>query len=146
MTKKYFITCEQLEEIEHYKNMFELYAEKIDALCQQEVADITVGFELGRLHYQLRETFINIMEFKTAIDIQNLKEEKESLDIIGSNLKCFQEIIEYYQERSDMKIIAPPSIEFKAGMEYILFDIEQILKKYGIITVPEKEKINENNN
>ena len=141
MTKKYFITCEQLEEIEHYKNMFELYAEKIDALCQQEVADITVGFELGRLHYQLRETFINIMEFKTAIDIQNLKEENEDFKI-----KCLQEIVEYYQERSDMKIIAPPSIEFKAGMEYILFDIEQILKKYGIITVPEKEKINENNN
>ena len=42
---------------------------------------------------------------------------------------CLKEIVEYYKEQSDMKCI---NRDWEGGKEYILFDIEQILKKYNI--------------
>ena len=74
---EYYITSEQLEDILHYKNMFELEAERINTLCKCERDDIEMGFELGKIHSQLRELFLSMIEFETTIQSQ-LIENKET--------------------------------------------------------------------
>lgn len=75
MEKKYFITTEQLDTIEHYKRMFELNAGYIQDLCSRERDDVVYGFELGKIHTHLRECFMEMMELEEEIIDQN-KEEK----------------------------------------------------------------------
>ena len=65
--ENYHITKEQLEQIEHYKLMFELNAELIKELCDCEKDDIVYGFELGKIHSNLRQCFINMMELESEI-------------------------------------------------------------------------------
>lgn len=74
MTKeqKYSITQEQLEQIEHYKRMFELNADLIKNLCAFEKDDIIYGFELGIIYYQLRNCFMEMMNLESEIRNQKL--------------------------------------------------------------------------
>ena len=72
MSKKIYITEEQLYTIEHYKRMFEVNAENIEKLCNGEKADIVYGFELGKIHSHLRECFLNMMDL-----FDEIKEQKE---------------------------------------------------------------------
>lgn len=72
--KKYLITQEQLEIIEHYKRMFESSAETVRELCNSEKDDIVYGFELGKMHSHLRDCFINMMELETEIRKQKASE------------------------------------------------------------------------
>ena len=65
--KQYKITQEQLEDIEHYKRMFELNAEYIKDLCSSEKDDIVYGFKLGEIHSNLRSCFIEMMELESDI-------------------------------------------------------------------------------
>lgn len=68
--KEYLITEEQLEKIEHFRRMFEVNAEIIQILCSEEKDDIVYGFELGKVHSDLRQCFINMMELESEIRIQ----------------------------------------------------------------------------
>ena len=46
MDKQYIISQEQLEDISHYKNMFEYHSNVIKYLCESEKDDIVYGFIL----------------------------------------------------------------------------------------------------
>lgn len=67
MKRTYIITQEQLEQIEHYKRMFELNANLVRDLCDSEKDDIVYGFELGKMHSHLRDCFIEMMELEDQI-------------------------------------------------------------------------------
>jgi hypothetical protein len=69
--KNYLITQEQIEKIEHYKRMFELNADLIKDLCNDEKDDIVYGFELGKIHSHLRDSFIHMMELEREIRNQS---------------------------------------------------------------------------
>lgn len=71
--KKYIITQEQLEIIEHYKLMFQLEAEKIKELCFSEKDDIVYGFELGKTYFNLMDCFMNMMILEEEIKQQIFK-------------------------------------------------------------------------
>lgn len=69
---KYFITQEQLEQIEHYKRMFELNADLIQDLCKSKRDSVVYGFELGKMHTHLRDYFVEMMELESEIRNQKL--------------------------------------------------------------------------
>jgi len=73
MSKKYFITQDQFDNISHFKRMFELHAESINDLCKTEKDDVVYGFELGKLHTYLRDNFIDMMNLESEIKKQELK-------------------------------------------------------------------------
>lgn len=64
---KYFITLEQFEQIRHYKRMFELNADLIKQLCENEKDDIVYGFELGQMHSHLRACFSEMFQIENEI-------------------------------------------------------------------------------
>jgi hypothetical protein len=70
MENKYLITQEQLETIEHYRNMFELNADYILDLCSGEKDDITYGFELGKIHSHLRDCYDKMIKLENLIRSQ----------------------------------------------------------------------------
>ena len=76
MERKYLITQEQLEAIEHYKRMFESNAERVECLCNGEKDDIVYGFELGKIHSHLRDCFIEMMELEGEIRNQKVVDVK----------------------------------------------------------------------
>ena len=65
--KQYLITQEQLEQIGHYKTMFEFNADLINHLCSSEKDDIVYGFELGKMHSHLRQCFMDMMQLEDEI-------------------------------------------------------------------------------
>jgi hypothetical protein len=65
--KGYIITQEQLEQIEHFKRMFEHNAELVNNLCNGEKDDIVYGFELGKMHSHIRQCFIDMMQLEHEI-------------------------------------------------------------------------------
>ena len=67
---KYYITEQQLEDIRHYKRMFDLNAERIKHLCSSEKDDIVYGFEFGQIHAHLRDCYIKMMELENQIRSQ----------------------------------------------------------------------------
>lgn len=71
--KDYYISQEQLEQIEHYKRMFQLESENIKHLCSSERDDIVYGFELGKIHSHLSDCFMNMMELESKIQDQQIK-------------------------------------------------------------------------
>jgi len=75
--RKYIVTEEQIKDIEHYKRMFELNAERIQKLCVQERSDIEYGFELGQIHTHLRECFIEMMNLEEEVRKQEVKTTKK---------------------------------------------------------------------
>ena len=76
--KRYFITREQLEDIEYYKRMFDVHSNSIRDLCSSEKDDVVYGFELGEIHSHLRQCFMNMMELENAIRSQKIEEEIDS--------------------------------------------------------------------
>lgn len=72
MERKYLITQEQLELIEHYKKMFGLNAETVHQLCNSEKDDIAYGFELGKMHSHLQDCFMEMMELEDEIRKQQI--------------------------------------------------------------------------
>lgn len=75
MDKKYFITSDQLDTLEHYKRMFSVNADVIKELCNSEKDDIVYGFELGEMHSHLRQCFMEMMELHSKILDQEIKED-----------------------------------------------------------------------
>lgn len=78
MERKYLITQDQLEQIEHYKRMFELNADLVRDLCNSEKDDVVYGFELGKMHSHLRDCFIGMMELESEIRNQKALDETKS--------------------------------------------------------------------
>ena len=78
MEPKYLITQEQLEQIEHYKRMFELNADLVKDLCNSEKDDVVYGFELGKMHSHLRDCFIEMMDLENEIINQKVVDETKS--------------------------------------------------------------------
>jgi hypothetical protein len=75
MERKYLITQEQLEQIEHYKRMFELNADLVRDLCNSEKDDVVYGFELGKMHSHLRDCFMEMMQLESEIINQKAVDE-----------------------------------------------------------------------
>lgn len=73
--KEYYITQEQLHDIEHFKRMFEYDASIVKDLCSSEKDDIVYGFALGELHSHLRKCFIDMMQLHDEIRNQTLEHE-----------------------------------------------------------------------
>ena len=71
--KEYKITQEQFEDIQHYKRMFELNAEYIQGLCSDEKPDIVYGFELGKMHTNLRDCFSGMYDLEQNIRNQQIE-------------------------------------------------------------------------
>ena len=78
MEQQYYITKEQLGLIGHYKSMFEFSAENIKELCKGEKDDIVYGFELGKLHYNLRDWFVEMIDLENEIKNQKIEVKKTS--------------------------------------------------------------------
>ncbi len=78
MERKYLITQEQLEQIEHYKRMFELNADLVRDLCNSEKDDVVYGFELGKMYSHLRDCFMEMMELESEIRNQKVVDETKS--------------------------------------------------------------------
>ena len=78
MERKYLITQEQLEQIEHYERMFELNANLVRDLCNSEKDDIVYGFELGKMHSHLRDCFIEMMDLVNEIRNTKVVDETKS--------------------------------------------------------------------
>ena len=70
---QYLIKQEQLDEISHYKEMFELNAQYIKELCSSEKDDIVYGYELGKMYAHLRECFVRMMDLESNIRNQVVK-------------------------------------------------------------------------
>ena len=70
--KKYLITQEQLETIQHFKRMFENQAEIIEELCSNEKSDIVYGFALGKLYNYQRDCFAQMIELELSIIEQKI--------------------------------------------------------------------------
>ena len=73
--KEYYITGQQLYEIEHFQRMFEYDAEVIKDLCSSEKDDIVYGFALGELHSHLRKCFLDMMQLHSQIENQIIEHE-----------------------------------------------------------------------
>jgi len=69
--KEYLISQEQLEQIEHFRRMFELNANLIKDLCSDEKSDVVYGFELGKMYTHLRECFVDMVHLESEIRKQN---------------------------------------------------------------------------
>lgn len=74
MERKYIITHDQLETIEHYKRMFEFNADLVSDLCNGEKDDIVYGFTLGQMYSHLRDCFTKMMELENEIRNQKVTE------------------------------------------------------------------------
>ena len=71
--KDYKITREQFLSLGHFNHMFELYSNTLERICSKGYDDeISLGFELGKLHGDIRETYIAMMELMG--DIKNGEE------------------------------------------------------------------------
>ena len=68
----YYITQEQLDSLQHNKDMFALNADRISDLCKSGNDDIVYGFELGKIYSHLRECFKSMMELEDEIKKQEV--------------------------------------------------------------------------
>lgn len=71
MERKYLITEDQLDQ---YKKIFDVSAERIKDLCDDEKADIVYGFELGQIYSMLKQCFVELV----TIESQIIKQEDEN--------------------------------------------------------------------
>ena len=75
MERKYLITQEQIEQIDHFKRMFQFNADLVRDLCESEKDDIVYGFELGKMHSHLRDCFMEMLELTDQIIKQEVVNE-----------------------------------------------------------------------
>lgn len=73
MKEKYFITEEQLKDLNHFYRMFQVHADEIEELCKNEKYDISYGFQLGKIHSSIRDHFIEMMSLVNEIELQENK-------------------------------------------------------------------------
>lgn len=66
----YYITKDQFDLLDFYKRMFELQADTIRGLCEEERPDVVYGFELGKSYNYLREHYIGMMDLLNDIKRQ----------------------------------------------------------------------------
>jgi len=72
--KNYNITHDQFMSLGHYNRMFEHYSETIQRIISKgHDDDISLGFELGKLHSDIRDSFISMTEL-----MDNIKNGEES--------------------------------------------------------------------
>ena len=78
--KDYTVTQDQFLSLGHYNRMFEHYSDMIMQICTKSYDDeISLGFELGKLHADMRDSYLSMMELLN--DIRNGEESpKISLD------------------------------------------------------------------
>ena len=69
--KEYLITQEQLYQIGHFREMFNLNAEYIQGLCSCEKDDVVIGFELGKMYGHIKQCYLDMIEFESKIKEQN---------------------------------------------------------------------------
>jgi len=67
MSKKYTITQEQFEHLEHFQQMFRHHSDSIRELCSTEKDDVVYGFQLGQTYTYLTKHFIEMMELMSEI-------------------------------------------------------------------------------
>lgn len=72
---KYYITADQLEDIDHHRRMFDFNAEQIHDLCSEERDDVVYGFKLGQMHSHLRECHFAMMKLTDEIRRQTIENE-----------------------------------------------------------------------
>lgn len=72
----YYITEEQLETFRHCIRMFEVNADNIKDITNNEKPDILYGFELGKMYSHLRECFNNMCELEDDIKNQEFENKK----------------------------------------------------------------------
>ena len=70
--REYKITQEQLETLQHYTRMFELNADLVKDLCNNEKDDVVYGFELGKIYTHLRECFTEMYDLEQEIIKQRI--------------------------------------------------------------------------
>ena len=75
--KGYLITEEQLEKLEDFKRILNVNLEIISTLCSEEKDDIVYGFELGKIHSELRQCFIDMMDLNSEIKANQTFNTKE---------------------------------------------------------------------
>lgn len=71
--RNFSINDDQLEIIDHHRRMFEVYSDTINELCSSEKDDIVYGFELGKIHNYMRESFHKMTELYQEIKNQEIK-------------------------------------------------------------------------
>lgn len=71
--KDYYLSQEQLDDLDHYKRMFRLNSESIWDLCNTERDDVVYGFVLGQRYTHLEDCFIKMMEIVSDIEEQKIK-------------------------------------------------------------------------
>ena len=78
--KDYTLTQDQFLSLGHYNRMFEHYSDMIMQICTKSYDDeISLGFELGKLHADIRDSYLSMTELLN--DIKNGEESpKISLD------------------------------------------------------------------
>lgn len=59
--KKYYITQEQLERIDHFKEMFRYESDNLRDLCSSEKDDVVYGYQMGQTSANLSECHMNLM-------------------------------------------------------------------------------------
>jgi hypothetical protein len=67
MSKKYTITHEQLQQLEHFQQMFRHHADIIKELCSSEKDDVVYGFQLGETYTYLSKHSMEMIELTDEI-------------------------------------------------------------------------------
>ena len=68
--KKYYITHEQYQLIEYFRDMFLFAAEELKEICESEKPDIRYGFEIGKLYVDLKKWQDDISKMAEEISEQ----------------------------------------------------------------------------
>ena len=63
----YTLTQEQLEQLDYFRRMLEVNADRIQKLCSEEGSDISYGFELGKIHADMQDNRFEFMELLSKI-------------------------------------------------------------------------------
>lgn len=76
--KFYYITQEKLEELEDNLKFICSIKDNIEFLSKKEMDDISIGFELGKIHKSISDKYIDLFEtFSDIRDQTNDNDDKE---------------------------------------------------------------------
>ena len=72
MKENYMITKEQFDEIRNLKSQLEIYSDILQSICEDDRNDAKwLGFQLGKLHNDMRRDFVSTMDLLYSINSQN---------------------------------------------------------------------------
>jgi len=97
--EKYTITQDQFLSLKHYNRMFELYSGIIEDISSKGHDELSLGFELGKLHGDIRDSFLSMAELlnnikngeespKISFDQPNLFESYKNDDLVPYHTIC----------------------------------------------------------